>query len=89
VSVTVHCKTCGKTHQMGYCSPSEYAFWGPECEREFRRVVDLMATGAPVAMIGVRPGSRLWLEAEKEIMARRARDYTQARDYAELEYERE
>jgi hypothetical protein len=71
---------------MGHCSPQEYAFCGPECEKQFNRVVDGLATGVPLDLIGAKPGSRLWLEAEKEIAARRVREYSQWRDNAEREY---
>jgi cytidylate kinase len=74
---------------MGHCSPSEFPFCDNDCEAEFRRVVDGIESRMPLEMLRVKPGSRLWVEAEKEIMARRVRDYTQRRDYAELEYERE
>jgi hypothetical protein len=84
--VTVKCRTCGAAHEMGYCSPLEYAFCGPSCETLFNRVVDMLLTGAPADMIGAKPGSRLWIEAQREISWREARASWQARDELVREY---
>jgi hypothetical protein len=84
--VTVRCRTCGAMHQMGHCSPCEYPFCGPSCESEFERVVDLLANTAPLDVIGVEEGSRLWREATKEVERRQARALWQGRAQLEIEY---
>jgi hypothetical protein len=61
---------------MGHSSPSEYAFCDHLCQRQFNRVVDMLATGAPPDMIGAKPGDWVYEQAMKEISARRVRDFT-------------
>jgi hypothetical protein len=84
--VTVKCRTCGATHEMGYCSPVEFAFCDSKCEKHFNHVVDMLSTGAPLDMIGAKPGSQLWAEAEKEIARREARFCWQARESLVQDY---
>jgi hypothetical protein len=75
-------------HQMGHCSPLEYPFCDPECAAEFQRAVEILATGADLELLGIEPDSRLAVEARKEVIALRVREYSQWRDEAEREYER-
>jgi hypothetical protein len=83
---TVTCRTCGKTHQMGHCSPAEYPYCDDKCRLKFERVVEGIATGVPLDLLGAKPGSRLWLEAEKEISRIEARGLWQARAGLEIDY---
>jgi hypothetical protein len=84
--VTVRCKTCGAMHQMGHCSPAEYPFCGPDCEAAFERVVELLANNAPLDVVGVEEGSRLWREAMQEVSLREARERWQGRAQLEIDY---
>jgi hypothetical protein len=86
LSVTVRCRACGALHEMGHCSPIEFAFCGPACEKRFNKVVDMLSTGAPLDMVGAKPGDRVYEQAMKEISARRVRDFTQQRDWLERQY---
>jgi hypothetical protein len=77
---TVICRTCGESHQMGFCSPGEYPFCGPECEARLNRVVDGLMTRMPIEMLGVGSGDRVYEEAGKEVIRMRAREFTEWRD---------
>jgi hypothetical protein len=84
--ITVRCRTCGALHEAGHCSPLEYPFCGPDCEKQFNRVVEAIETLMPLDMVGAKPGSKLWIEAQREISWREARASWQARDELVREY---
>jgi hypothetical protein len=87
VLLTVRCRVCGTEHDAGYyISPGDYPYCDSNCEKLFNRVVERMIEGVPEELVGARPGSRLWLEAEKEIARRRVRSFSDDRQYAEDEY---
>jgi hypothetical protein len=84
--ISVTCRTCGKTHQAGHCRPLEFPYCDGKCEATFNRVVERLESGVPVDLVGARPGDRVYDAAEKEIMRRRVRQYTENRQYAEDEF---
>jgi hypothetical protein len=86
LTVSVKCLTCGALHTMGHCSPQEFPYCDSNCEKLFLRVVERMIEGVPEELVGARPGSRLWLEAEREIGRRRVRAFSEDRQYAEDSY---
>jgi hypothetical protein len=86
LSVTVHCRTCGKPHEMGYCSPLKYAYCDDTCRLKFERVVTRLMDGVPEELVGAEPGTRLWSEAHKEISRREARGRWQQRDELVRQY---
>jgi hypothetical protein len=86
LSITVRCRTCGALHEAGHCSPIEYPYCDDKCRLKFERVVDQLSSGVPLDWVGAKPGSRLRLEAEKEISRIEARGLWQARARLEIDY---
>jgi hypothetical protein len=86
MTVSVKCRACGALHEMGHCSPAEWPYCSSKCEATFNKVVDGLATGVPLDLVGARPGSRLWLEAEKELARRAVRSFSADREFAERQY---
>jgi hypothetical protein len=84
--VSVKCLACGKPHEMGHCSPSEYAFCDSACEKLFNRVVDGLESRVPPDWLGASPGDRVYQEAQREISRREARGLWQARARLEIDY---
>jgi hypothetical protein len=85
--VTVRCRSCGAEHDAGHhIAPGAYPYCDQSCEREFNRVVEAIETRMPLDMVGAKPGSKLWIEAQREISWREARASWQARDELVREY---
>jgi hypothetical protein len=48
--------------------------------------VDRLSEGVPLELVGAQPGTKLWIEAQREISRREARASWQRRAQLEIDY---
>jgi hypothetical protein len=82
----VRCRVCGTEHEAGYGNPRDFPFCDHVCAGRFERIVELLSTDAPLEIVGVEEGSRLWREAMQEVSLREARERWQGRAQLEIDY---